>query len=220
MRARAARPARSLRTSECRAWPSAGSPARARRRGTRPPCSSCSAVSTSASTTAAAPSDTSEQSVRLSGRRRTGSSRSRCGRSRSRDPCASARKDCRRRSCGSWRRSSPARRTGRPISGNRARRSCRRCRRSRRRCRPPRARRRPSAGCARSPGAGVVVICSTPTHKHDARGARLDRLEALMHGGRAGRAGVLDPRRALEAQIGRGLQHQRGGEILRRETRR
>ena len=35
-----------------------------------------------------------------------------------------------------------------------------------------------------------------------------------MHGGRAGGAGVLHPRRALEAQIGRGLQDQRGGKIL------
>ena len=39
-----------------------------------------------------------------------------------------------------------------------------------------------------------------------------------MHGGRTGGAGVLDPRRALEAQIGRGLQHQRSGKILRREA--
>ena len=55
-------------------------------------------------------------------------------------------------------------------------------------------------------------------HQHDARGLRRDRLEALMHGGRAGGAGVLDPHRALEAQFRRGLQHQRGGEILRREA--
>ena len=46
-----------------------------------------------------------------------------------------------------------------------------------------------------------------------------DRLQALVHGGRTGRAGVLHPQRALEAQIRRGLQHQRGGEILRREAR-
>ena len=39
-----------------------------------------------------------------------------------------------------------------------------------------------------------------------------------MHGGRTGGAGILHPRRALEAQIGRSLQHQRGGEILRREA--
>src|SRR5271155_5983126 len=39
-----------------------------------------------------------------------------------------------------------------------------------------------------------------------------------MHGGGTGRTCVLDPRGALEAQIGRSLQHQRGGEILRREA--
>ena len=55
-------------------------------------------------------------------------------------------------------------------------------------------------------------------HKHDARGPRRDRLEPLMHGGGTGGAGVLDPRGAFEAQIGRGLQHQRSGEILRREA--
>jgi hypothetical protein len=38
-----------------------------------------------------------------------------------------------------------------------------------------------------------------------------------MHRGRAGGAGVLDPARALEAQVGRGLEHQRGSEILRRK---
>ena len=38
-----------------------------------------------------------------------------------------------------------------------------------------------------------------------------------MHRGRTRGAGILDPARALEAQIGRGLKHQRGGEILRRE---
>ena len=39
-----------------------------------------------------------------------------------------------------------------------------------------------------------------------------------MHGGGTGGAGVLDPRRGLEAQVGRGLQHQRSGKILRREA--
>src|SRR5205085_2692756 len=42
--------------------------------------------------------------------------------------------------------------------------------------------------------------------------------DRLMHGGRSGRAGVLDPGRALEAQVGGGLQHQRGGKILGREA--
>ena len=54
--------------------------------------------------------------------------------------------------------------------------------------------------------------------QHDARGLGGDRVQSLMHGGRAGGAGILDPGGALEAQIGRGLQHQRGGEILRREA--
>ena len=39
-----------------------------------------------------------------------------------------------------------------------------------------------------------------------------------MDGGRSRGAGVFDARGALEAQIGRGLQHQRGGEILGREA--
>jgi hypothetical protein len=54
--------------------------------------------------------------------------------------------------------------------------------------------------------------------EHDARGLRRDRLEALMHGGRTGGAGVLDPAGALEAQIRRGLKDQRGGKILGREA--
>src|SRR5262249_5881771 len=55
-------------------------------------------------------------------------------------------------------------------------------------------------------------------HQHDAGRPGGDRLEALVHRGRAGGASVLDPARALEAQIGRSLQHQRGGKILRREA--
>ena len=39
-----------------------------------------------------------------------------------------------------------------------------------------------------------------------------------MHRRRTGGAGVLDPRRRLEAQLRIGLQHQRGREILRREA--
>jgi hypothetical protein len=39
-----------------------------------------------------------------------------------------------------------------------------------------------------------------------------------VHGGGTGGAGVLDPGRGLEAEIVIGLQHQAGGEILRRET--
>ena len=54
--------------------------------------------------------------------------------------------------------------------------------------------------------------------EHDARGAGGDRFQSLVHGGGTGRAGVLDAGGALEAQVGRGLQHQRGGEVLRREA--
>jgi hypothetical protein len=54
-------------------------------------------------------------------------------------------------------------------------------------------------------------------HKRDARGSGSDRIDRLMYRGRAGGTGVLDPARALEAQVGRSLEHQRGSEILRRE---
>jgi hypothetical protein len=54
--------------------------------------------------------------------------------------------------------------------------------------------------------------------QRDARRAGIDRLDALMDRGRAGRAGVLHAGGAFEAQFGRGLQHQRRGEILRREA--
>ena len=66
--------------------------------------------------------------------------------------------------------------------------------------------------------AGVVVICSTPTTSTMRAALAAIEFDALMHGRRAGGAGILDPRGALEAQLGRGLQHQRGGEVLRREA--
>ena len=47
---------------------------------------------------------------------------------------------------------------------------------------------------------------------------RVDGADALPDRRRAGRAGVLDPRRRLEAQPVVGLQHQARGEILRREA--
>ena len=47
---------------------------------------------------------------------------------------------------------------------------------------------------------------------------RVDGADALPDRGRAGRAGILDPRRRLEAQPVVGLQHQACGEILRREA--
>ena len=55
-------------------------------------------------------------------------------------------------------------------------------------------------------------------HEHDARRAGRNRLQSLMDRGRTGGAGVLDAQRALEAQVRRRLQHQRGGEILRRKA--
>ena len=55
-------------------------------------------------------------------------------------------------------------------------------------------------------------------HEHDAGSLGGDCLEALMHGGRTGGAGVLDPAGAFEAQIRRGLEDQRGGKILGREA--
>ena len=55
-------------------------------------------------------------------------------------------------------------------------------------------------------------------HEHDARGLCLERAQALMDRRRTGRAGVLHPRCALEAQVGRGLENQRGGKILLREA--
>ena len=54
--------------------------------------------------------------------------------------------------------------------------------------------------------------------KHDAGGAGGDRLQSLMDGSGTGRAGIFHASRALKAQIGRSLQHQRGGEILRRKA--
>jgi len=55
-------------------------------------------------------------------------------------------------------------------------------------------------------------------HQHDAGAVPSDRLQSLVDGGRASRAGILDPRGALEPQLGRSLQHQRGGKILCREA--
>src|SRR5712691_6926560 len=55
-------------------------------------------------------------------------------------------------------------------------------------------------------------------HQHDLRSTRRNGPDALMHRRRTGRAGVLDPCRRLEPQLRIGLQHQRCGEILRREA--
>jgi hypothetical protein len=50
--------------------------------------------------------------------------------------------------------------------------------------------------------------------ERDAGALRLDRLDRLVDRGRAGRAGVLDADRGLEAEALVRLQHQRGGEVL------
>ena len=54
--------------------------------------------------------------------------------------------------------------------------------------------------------------------EYDARGTCCDGLQPLMYGGRTGGTGVFHARGALEAQIGRGLENERGGEILRGEA--
>ena len=54
--------------------------------------------------------------------------------------------------------------------------------------------------------------------EHDAGLPGRDGFQALMHGGGAGGAGIFDPGGALEAQIGRRLQHQGSGKILRRKA--
>ena len=54
--------------------------------------------------------------------------------------------------------------------------------------------------------------------EHDAGLPRGNGVDALMDRGRAGGAGVLDPRRRGEAQIAARLQHQRGREVLLHEA--
>ena len=65
---------------------------------------------------------------------------------------------------------------------------------------------------------GCACHLLDPDHQHDFCGTRFDGADALMHRGRSRGAGVLHPRRRLEAQLRIGLQHQRGGKILRREA--
>ena len=67
-------------------------------------------------------------------------------------------------------------------------------------------------------GAGELGHLLHADHEHDPGGPGLDRPQALVHGGRAGGAGVLDPGRGLEAQGGVGLEHERAGEVLRDEA--
>ena len=54
-------------------------------------------------------------------------------------------------------------------------------------------------------------------HEHDAPAFRFDEVETLVNGGRAGRAGVLDPGGGFEAQAVVRLEHERRGEVLRGE---
>ena len=54
--------------------------------------------------------------------------------------------------------------------------------------------------------------------EHRAGAPRLDRLDRLMHRGRAGGAGILDAGRRLEAEGVARLEHQGGREVLRREA--
>ncbi len=54
--------------------------------------------------------------------------------------------------------------------------------------------------------------------QHDARFLRGDGIQALINRGRAGGAGILDARGALEAQRRIELQHQRGRKILAHEA--
>ena len=56
-------------------------------------------------------------------------------------------------------------------------------------------------------------------HQHDAGGFGIDGFNGLMHGGAAGGAGIFNTGRRFETQIVGGLQHEAGGEILRREAR-
>jgi hypothetical protein len=66
-----------------------------------------------------------------------------------------------------------------------------------------------------------VVICSAPTTSTTFAAPASIARTPWLHRRRAGGAGVLDAGRRLEAQrrIGR-LQHEGGGEVLGRETRR
>ena len=106
----------------------------------------------------------------------------------------------------------PARRTGRHGAGSSAPRSGRTRRRSRPRCPSPvdigarsRSRRWPGRRARSSSRRRPPARCAPPWPRSR---------EALVHGGRAGGAGVLDPGRGLEAQGGIGLEHERAGEVL------
>ena len=60
----------------------------------------------------------------------------------------------------------------------------------------------------------ISVIFSTPTTSASRALPAAIAFKPLMDRGRTGGAGVLDPRRRLEAKAGIGLEHQRGREFL------
>ena len=93
-------------------------------------------------------------------------------------------------------------------------------RRSRPRCPSPRRRRRQRSSVSPMAGPASSVIFSTPTTSTMRAALRLDRAQALLHRGRAGGAGVLDPGGGLEAQGRSACEHERAGEVLRRRSRR
>ena len=135
-----------------------------------------------------------------------------------RGPCGSAHTDCRRRSGGSWRRCGRARPTGRPSAGSTAAAIL------------PKMPAKPPSISASSrtydalsrlrpiSAAGVVVICSAPTTST----MRADFAAMLLSPWCTAAEPVAQAfstrSGALEAQFGRGLQHQRGGKVLRREA--
>ena len=143
------------------------------------PAACRSAVSASASTSAAAPSETSEQSVRFSGPATKGFFSLSCAAELEAEVLAHLRVgvvDAVAVVLGGDHRQ----RVGLVAVALEigAARSCRRRRRSRPACRPPPAGRRPSAGCRPISGAGVRRHLLDADHQHDARRARLDRSSA------------------------------------------
>ena len=174
-----------------------------------------SAVSTSARTTAAAPSETRRAVGALE---RAGDERVLVGDVAAElvaeTPSASGHRGWRRRSCGSWRRSGPARRTGRRSAGSRLWVIL------------PKTPAKPALDVAFLGDVGRLiaaprvavgassVIFSTPTTRTMRAPCAAIVVQALVDGGRAGGAGVLDPGRGLEAQGRDGPAGQRGMELL------
>src|SRR5438876_39591 len=70
-----------------------------------------------------------------------------------------------------------------------------------------------------STSVSTIAAAPSETSEQDAGGLRSDGTQALMHRRRAGCAGILHPRGALEAQVVGGLEYQRSRKILLREAR-